>query len=142
VRLSDSPRSTGLVIGLAVGLASWLGNASRTNLGIVSAFPDLLTVASVPLAMYFFIRARVAAGPRAELRQIRKAGWAVANTAAVVLAIFLACVEGFWFNQLDAAVVGEVVLTAIVVTVGAGYASVEVWARIVRRSHGTSADTD
>lgn len=141
VRLSDSPRLSGLALGLFLGAASWAGNASRTNLGIVSAFPDLLTLASVPIALYFFVRARVAGAPPGGVRALRKAGWAVVNTAAVVLAVFLASVEGFWFNQLDAALVGTTVLSAIVVTVGIGYVSVEIWAHLVRPPRKTDPVT-
>src|SRR5580693_4525364 len=96
--LSSRPRLAGLVIGLVLGVASWVGNASRTNLGIISAFPDLLTIAAVPLALYFFVRARVRVPVPPPLRTVRRAGWSVANTAGLVLAVFLASVAGFWFN--------------------------------------------
>lgn len=131
MRLSEKPRVAGLVIGVVVGTASWAGNAARTNLGIVSAFPDLLTVAAVPLAMYFFVRARVREPHPPDLRSIRRQGWSVVNTAAIVLAVFLATVAGFWFNQLDGPLLTSTLVGAIVVTVGVGYASVEVWARLM-----------
>ena len=61
--VSDRPRVAGLIIGLVLGVLSWIGNASRTNLGIAAAFPDVMTVAAVPLALYFFVRARARAAP-------------------------------------------------------------------------------
>src|SRR5579872_3109612 len=94
-----SPRLAGLIIGLVLGAASWAGNASRTNLGIISAFPDVLTMAAVPLAMYFFVRSRVRRPVPTTLAATRRAGWTVSNTAGLVLAVFLASVSGFWFNQ-------------------------------------------
>jgi hypothetical protein len=135
MRLSEQPRVAGLVIGVLVGAASWAGNAARTNLGLVSAFPDLLTVAAVPLAMYFFVRARVRAARPPDLRSVRRMGWSVVNTAAIVLAVFLASVAGFWFNQFDGALVTSTLVAAVVVTVGVGYASVEVWARLLLSAH-------
>lgn len=129
--LSVRPRLSGLVIGLLLGVASWVGNATRTNLGIISAFPDLLTLATVPLAMYFFVRARVRVPVVPDLRSVRRAGWTVANTAGIVLAVFLACVTGFWFNQWDPALMASTLVGAIVVTVGVGYVSVEIWARLL-----------
>ncbi len=131
MRLSEKPRVAGLVIGVVVGAASWAGNAARTNLGIVSAFPDLMTLAAVPLAMYFFVRACVRVPHPPDLRSIRRLGWSVVNTAAVVLAVFLASVAGFWFNQFDAPLITSTLAGAVVVTVGVGYASVEVWARLM-----------
>jgi hypothetical protein len=124
----------GFAIGVALGAASWAGNVDRTNLGLVSAFPDLLTVAAVPLAMYFVIRARLRSGVTDRVA-LRKTGWAVVNTAAIVFAVFLACVDAFWFNQLDAQLTGTLVVEAIVVTVGAGYLSVEVWTRLLQGAH-------
>jgi len=135
MRLSDKPRVAGLVIGVVVGAASWAGNAARTNMGIVSAFPDLLTLAAIPLAMYFFVRARARVAHPPDLRSVRRLGWSVVNTAAIVLAVFLASVAGFWFNQLDGALVTSTLVGAIVVTVGVGYASVEVWARLLLGAH-------
>jgi hypothetical protein len=135
MRLSEKPRVAGLVIGVVVGAASWAGNAARTNLGIISAFPDLLTVAAVPLALYFFVRARVRTAPPPDLRSVRRLSWSVVNTAAVVLAVFLASVAGFWFNQFDGPLVTSTLLGAVVVTVGVGYASVEVWARLLLGAH-------
>jgi hypothetical protein len=129
-----SSRFLGFAIGVALGAASWAGNAARTNLGIVSAFPDLLTAAAVPLAVYFVIRSRVRQG-LVDLPRLRKSGWAVVNTAAIVFAVFLACVEGFWFNQVDAQLIGTIVVEAIVVLVGVGYVSVEIWARLLRGAH-------
>jgi hypothetical protein len=114
-----------------VGAASWAGNASRTNLGIVAAFPDLLTMAAVPLAMYFFVRARIRRPAPATLRATRRAGWTASNTAGLVLAVFLASVSGFWFNQWDLTDLTGTLLGAILVTVGAGYVSVEIWARML-----------
>jgi Na+/H+-dicarboxylate symporter len=136
MRLSEKPRVAGLVIGVVVGAASWAGNAARTNLGLVTAFPDLLTVAAVPLAMYFFVRARARVAHPPDLRSLRRLGWSVVNTAAIVLAVFLASVAGFWFNQLDGAFVTSTLVGAVVVTVGLGYASVEVWARLLLGVHG------
>lgn len=130
MRSGVSPRLAGLIIGLVLGAASWAGNASRTNLGIISAFPDLLTIAAVPLAMYFFVRARVRR-PAFTLRTTRRAGWTVSNTAGLVLAVFLAGVSGFWFNQWDLSDLLPTVIGAIAVTVGVGYVSVEVWARLL-----------
>lgn len=124
----------GLAVGVVLGAAAWVGNAARTNLGLVSAIPDVLTAAALPIAMYFVIRARVAAG-ETDLTRLRRAGWAVVNTAAIVFAVFLASVDAFWFNQLDAQLVGTIVVEAIVVTVGVGYVSVEVWARLLRGAH-------
>jgi hypothetical protein len=135
MRLSEKPRVAGLVIGLVLGAASWAGNAARTNLGLVSAFPDLLTVAAVPLAIYFFVRARARVACPPDVRSLRRLGWSVVNTAAIVLAVFLACVEGFWFNQLDGSLVTSTLVGAVVVTVGVGYASVEVWARLLLGVH-------
>jgi hypothetical protein len=131
MRLSEKPRLAGLLIGLLIGAASWIGNAARTNLGIVSAFPDGLTVAAIPLVMYFFVRARARVAHPPDLRSARRLGWSVVNTAAIVLAVFLASVEGFWFNQLDGPLITSTVVGALVVTVGVGYASVEVWARLL-----------
>jgi hypothetical protein len=135
MRLSEKPRVAGLVIGLVVGAASWAGNAARTNLGIIWAFPDLLTVAALPLATYFFVRARLRAAHPPDLRSVRRSGWSVVNTAAIVLAVFLASVAGFWFNQLDRALVTSTLVGAVVVTIGVGYASVEVWARLLLGVH-------
>jgi hypothetical protein len=135
MRLSEQPRVAGLVIGVLVGAASWAGNAARTNLGIVSAFPDLLTVAAVPLAVYFFVRARVRVADPPDLRSVRRQGWSVVNTAALVLAVFLASVAGVWFNQFDGPLVTSTLVGAVVVTVGVGYASVEVWARLLLGAH-------
>lgn len=53
------------------------------------------------------------------------------NTAAVVLALFLASVAGFWFNQWDPATITALVLGALVVTIVVGYISVELWARLM-----------
>ena len=131
MRLSDHPRVAGLTIGLVLGAASWAGNASRTNLGIVSAFPDLLTIAAVPLALYFFVRARVRRPVPTELRGVRRAGWTVSNTAALSFVVFLAGVSGFWFNQWDLRPLTSTLIDALVVTVGVGYVSVEIWARML-----------
>jgi hypothetical protein len=129
--LSSRPRLAGLLIGLVLGIASWIGNAVRTNLGIISAFPDLLTLATVPLALYFFVRARVRIHGARDLRTVRKAGWSVVNTAGLVLGVFLASVAGFWFNQWDSAFIASTLVDALVVTVGVGYLSVEIWARLL-----------
>lgn len=131
MRLSDQPRLAGLAIGLVLGVASWVGNASRTNLAIISAFPDLLTMAAVPLAMYFFVRARVRRSAPAPLKAVRRAGWTVAGTAGLVLAVFLASVSGFWFNQWDLTLLTSTLIGAVVVTAGVGYVSVEIWARLL-----------
>jgi hypothetical protein len=131
MRLSAKPRVAGLVVGLVVGTASWAGNAARTNLGLVSAFPDLLTIAALPLALYFFVRAHARTAQPPDLRSVRRLGWSVVNTAAIVLAVFLASVAGFWFNQPGGALVISTLVWAVVVTVGVGYASVEVWARLL-----------
>jgi hypothetical protein len=135
MRLSEKPRVAGLVIGIVVGAASWAGNAARTNLGIIAAFPDLLTVAAVPLSIYFFVRARARAAHPPDLRSVRRAGWSVVNTAAIVLAVFLASVAGFWFNQLDGPFVTSTLVGAVGVTVVVGYASVEAWSRLLLGRH-------
>jgi hypothetical protein len=136
VRLSEKPIVAGLIIGLLVGAASWVGNASRTSLGIVSAFPDLLTVAAVPLALYFFVRARVMAPDPPDLRSLRRAGWAAVNAAALTLAVFLAAVARFWFNQFDSGLMTSTLAGGVIVTAGIGYASVEVWARLLLGARG------
>jgi hypothetical protein len=139
MRLSDQPRAAGVLIGVLVGAASWMGNAERTNLALVSAFPDLMTMAAVPLAMYFFVRARARVPHPPDLRALRRLGWSVVNTAAVVLAVFLASVAGFWFNQFDGPLITSTLAGAVVVTVGVGYASVEVWARLMLGTPGKAA---
>lgn len=131
MRLSDEPRLVGVLVGLTLGIASWIGNASRTDLGLISAFPDFVTPAAIPLALYFYVRARLRASSPAGLRAIRRGGWSVVNTAAVVLALFLASVAGFWFNQWDPATITALVLGALVVTIVVGYISVELWARLM-----------
>ena len=142
-----APRFIGLVIGVGLGALSWAGNASRTNLGLISAFPDLITIAAVPLAMYFVVRARVRRAEPESLRVIRRAGWVVSNTAGLVFAVFLASVSGFWFNQWDPTGLTATLISAIVVTVGVGYVSVEVWARLLgaprdARPAGTGTEGD
>jgi hypothetical protein len=128
--LSDRPRIAGALVGLLLGAASWAGNAERTTLGIAAAFPDVLTVAVVPISLYFFVRARLSASNPPDLRALRRAGWAVVNTAALVAALFLASVTAFWFHQVDEALIAMTLVSVIVVTVGVGYVSVEVWARM------------
>jgi hypothetical protein len=136
MRLSDRPRLVGLGVGLLLGVASWIGNAERTNLGIASAFPDVLTVAVVPISLYFFIRARLRGSSTQDLRHLRRAGWAVVNTTAIVAALFLASVTAFWFHQQDQTLIAMTLFNVIVVTVGVGYVSVEVWARMRLGSSG------
>ena len=57
---------------------------------------------------------------------VRRAGWTAANSAGLVIAVFLASASGFWFNQCDLALLTTTLLGAILVTVGVGYVSVEI----------------
>src|SRR5262249_30499878 len=136
MRLSDRPRLVGFAVGLLLGAASWLCNAERTNLGIASAFPDVLTVAVVAISLYFFIPAPLRGTVTQDIRERRRSGRAVVNTAAIVAALFLASVTAFWFHQQDQTLIAMTLFNVIVVTVGVGYVSVEVWARMRLGSSG------
>ncbi len=130
MRLSDQPRVAGVVVGLLLGAASWAGNAERTTLGIAAAFPDVLTVAVVPISLYFFVRARLRADRALDRPALRRGGWALVNVAAIVAALFLASVTAFWFHQPDTGLIAMTILSVVVITMIVGYVSVEVWVRM------------
>jgi hypothetical protein len=128
------PRTMGLTMGLLLSALSWLGNSRRVDTFTVSAFPDLITVFALPILIYFALRLGDRQEPGRDLGRLRRAGWASVNAASAVFAIFMACFAAFQLDQATPAVVASSLVTALIVSAGLGYLSVEVWARSIVRA--------
>jgi len=124
----------GLVIGLLLSAASWLGNTRRVDTFTVSAFPDLLSLFVLPVSIYFVLRHRDRVEPGQNLGRLRRAAWAAVNAATVVFAIFMACYTALGLREATLALVASSLVTALVVSAGLGYLSAEVWARSIVRA--------
>jgi hypothetical protein len=124
------PRTVGFLLGMLLGALAWLGNLQRVDTFTASAFPDLLTALAVPISLYLALRQWDRRHPQQDVRALRRAGWAMVHAQAPVFALCIAVLTAERPSS-DASLIAGAFITALVMTAGIGYVSVEVWARLM-----------
>jgi hypothetical protein len=106
---------------------SWLANAGLANTRVVSSAPDLVTLLLLPVSLYLVLRRRdrQSGGDRAALRRV---GWSTTGAAALVYALFLTFLSAWSFETLNLSLAAFVLVGSLVVTIGVGLVSTEIWA--------------
>jgi hypothetical protein len=124
------PRTVGFLLGVLLGALAWLGNLQRVDTFTASAFPDLLTALAVPISLYLALRQWDRRHPDQDLSRLRRAGWGMVHAQAAVFALCIAILTAER-PSTDASLVTAGFMTALIMTAGIGYVSVEVWARLL-----------
>jgi hypothetical protein len=124
------PRTIGFLLGLLLGAFAWLGNLQRADTLTISVFPDFLTPLAVPILLYLALRWWDRRHPNQDVKGLRRAGWGMVHAQAAVFALFIAVLAAER-TQGDVTIVASVFTTALVITAGVGYVSVEVWTRLL-----------
>jgi len=124
------PRTIGFLLGLLLGAFAWLGNLQRADTLTVSIFPDLLTPLAVPIMLYLSLRYWDRRHPGQDVRSLRRAGWGMVHAQAAVFALGIAVLTAERSSG-DASSIAAGFTSALLVTAGVGYVSVEVWVRLL-----------